>query len=57
MWNFYIRVSEIGRAAAQVKELGGQAFGDPMEVPGGEWIVNGTDPQGAIFSFVGPKGS
>jgi uncharacterized protein len=28
----------------------------PMEVPGGEWIINGIDPQGAMFSLVGPKG-
>jgi predicted enzyme related to lactoylglutathione lyase len=22
-----------------------------MEVPGGDWIVNGMDPQGAAFSL------
>jgi hypothetical protein len=25
-------------------------------VPGGEWIINGIDPQGAAFSLVGTKG-
>jgi predicted enzyme related to lactoylglutathione lyase len=27
----------------------------PMEVPGGSWIVNCTDPQGAVFALVAPK--
>jgi predicted enzyme related to lactoylglutathione lyase len=27
----------------------------PMEVPGGDWIINGMDPQGAAFSLVGAK--
>lgn len=57
MWNFYIRVpGSIDTATAKVKELGGQVFNGPMEVPGGEWIINGMDPQGAPFSLVGTKG-
>lgn len=28
----------------------------PMEVPGGEWIIQGMDPQGAVFALVGAKG-
>jgi predicted enzyme related to lactoylglutathione lyase len=56
MWNFYIRVPEINAAVVQVKELGGQVFNGPMEVPGGDWIINGMDPQGAMFSLVA-KGS
>jgi predicted enzyme related to lactoylglutathione lyase len=27
----------------------------PHEVPGGGWIVQGIDPQGAMFAVVGPK--
>ncbi|HET9538942.1 MAG TPA: VOC family protein, partial [Mesorhizobium sp.] len=27
----------------------------PMEVPGGSWIVNCVDPQGAMFSLVAPR--
>lgn len=56
LWNFYIRVPAIDAAAAKVRELGGQVFADPMEVPGGEWVINGMDPQGAMFSLVGMKG-
>jgi predicted enzyme related to lactoylglutathione lyase len=38
-----------------VKAGGGQVLKGPMEVPGGEWIINGMDPQGAPFSLVGTK--
>jgi uncharacterized protein len=55
MWNYYIRVPEIDTATAKVKELGGQVFNAPMEVPGGDWIINGMDPQGAMFSLVAAK--
>jgi len=56
LWNFYIRVPDIDAAVAKVKELGGQVLNGPMEVPGGERIINGMDPQGAPFSLVA-KGS
>jgi predicted enzyme related to lactoylglutathione lyase len=26
-----------------------------MQVPGGGWIINGQDPQGAMFSLVSAK--
>jgi uncharacterized protein len=55
MWNYYIRVPEIDAATARVRELGGQVFNGPMEVPGGDWIINGMDPQGAAFSLVGAR--
>ena len=55
MWNFYIRVADIDIATRQVKELGGQIVNGPMEVPGGDWIINGIDPQGAMFSLVAAK--
>ena len=55
MWNFYIRVPDIDKAVGQVKELGGQVINGPMEVPGGDWIINGIDPQGAMFSLVAVK--
>lgn len=56
LWNFYIRVADIDNAARQVKELGGQVLQGPMEVPGGDWVLNGIDPQGAAFSLVAAKG-
>ena len=37
--------------AERIKANGGQVLNGPMEVPGGDWIVNGMDPQGAAFSL------
>lgn len=54
-WNFYFRVPDIEAAHAKVKELGGNPFHDPMEVPGGERVFFATDPQGATFGLVAPK--
>ena len=55
MWNFYIGVDDIDRAAEAVKAGGGQVFQEPMEIPGGEYALNGADPQGALFGLVGPR--
>jgi uncharacterized protein len=27
----------------------------PHEVPGGSWIMQGVDPQGAMFALVAPR--
>ena len=55
-WLYYIAVPKIEAAAARVKEKGGQILNGPHEVPGGNWIVQGFDPQGVMFALVGPKG-
>lgn len=57
MWNFYIGVDDIDRAADAVRSGGGQIFQEPMEIPGGEYALNGTDPHGALFGLVGPRKS
>lgn len=54
-WIFYIRVPSIDAAIQRVKAGGGQVLNGPMEVPGGDWIINGLDPQGAAFALVGGK--
>lgn len=54
-WNYYIHVADIDTATAAVRAGGGQVLQGPMEVPGGDWIINGIDPQGAAFSLVGSK--
>ena len=54
-WGFYFNVSGIDAAAERVTKNGGQVQFGPMEVPGGGWIVNCTDPQGASFSLTSPK--
>lgn len=55
-WNYYLRVDSIVRAKAAAVAGGGTIYFGPQEVPGGDWIVNGIDPQGAPFALVGAKG-
>lgn len=55
MWTYYFRVDDIDTAAGRVTANGGQIFFGPSEVPGGDWIINGMDPQGAMFALVGAK--
>jgi uncharacterized protein len=50
-WNIYFRVPDVNAGAERVKANGGQVLNGPMEVPGGSWIVNAMDPQGAAFSL------
>jgi hypothetical protein len=50
-WAIYFRVPDINAAAERVKANGGKILNGPMEVPGGDWIVNAMDPQGAAFSL------
>ncbi len=54
-WNYYFNVDNIDRAAERVKAAGGQVLMDPMEVPGGDWVLMGLDPQGAGFALVGHR--
>jgi uncharacterized protein len=51
-WAFYINVDGIDAAVERVKAKGGQILMGPQEVPGGSWIIQGVDPQGANFAFV-----
>ena len=50
-WQIYFRVPDINAAVERIKANGGQILNGPMEVPGGDWIVNAMDPQGAAFSL------
>lgn len=53
-WGFYFRVPEINAAKARVEAGGGTVYSGPMEVPGGEWVLNAADPEGAAFGLVAP---
>lgn len=55
-WNYYFQVGPIQAAAERVRVGGGQVLNGPMEVPGGDWVLQGLDPQGAPFALVGQKG-
>jgi predicted enzyme related to lactoylglutathione lyase len=55
MWLYYFNVGDIDAAAQRVTGNGGKVLIGPMEVPGGGWIVQATDPQGAMFALVGSR--
>jgi uncharacterized protein len=50
-WMIYFRVPDINAAVERIKANGGKVLNGPMEVPGGDQIVNAVDPQGAPFSL------
>jgi len=50
-WLVYFRVADINRGAEAVKARGGKVLMGPHEVPGGDWIVQCMDPQGAAFAL------
>jgi predicted enzyme related to lactoylglutathione lyase len=52
MWSYYIAVESVARAAERAQARGAQVLNGPMEVPGGAWIVQARDPQGAAFAMV-----
>ncbi len=53
-WCYYFNVAAIDAAVERIGAGGGQVIHGPMEVPGGRWVVQGTDPQGAYFCLVAP---
>jgi len=50
-WGLYFRVEDLGKAVERVRASGGQVLNGPMDVPGGDRVVNCMDPQGAAFSL------
>ena len=50
-WLYYVHVDDVTKRAELVKQNGGQVTVGPLEVPGGDWIVVGIDPQGATFAM------
>ena len=52
-WRYYFRVANVDTAKQAVEAGGGSVIHGPQEVPGGDRILIGTDPQGAEFAVVG----
>ena len=50
-WLSYICVDDVDAAASEVKQAGGKVILGPMEVPGGDRVLQGVDPQGAWFAL------
>jgi predicted enzyme related to lactoylglutathione lyase len=54
-WLYYFNVEAIDAGVARLTGKGGKVVNGPMEVPGGMWIVQATDNQGAFFALVAPR--
>jgi len=54
-WQYYFGVAGIDAAAARVTGGGGRVLMGPQEVPGGAWIIQCLDPQGATFALLAPR--
>ena len=52
-WRYYIRVPSISKARDTAEAKGGTIHMGPHQVPTGDYIIIGTDPQGAEFALVG----
>ena len=55
LWHFYFAVPDIDQTAATVSAGGGAVHQGPSEIPGGDFMIVATDPQGALFGAVGPR--
>jgi predicted enzyme related to lactoylglutathione lyase len=53
MWAYYFRVADVASSAERAKAGGGRIMHGPVDVPGGDRIVIGADPEGAGFALVG----
>jgi predicted enzyme related to lactoylglutathione lyase len=54
-WGFYFNVDSIKAGGERVKSGGGMVLNGPTQVPGGGWIIQCQDPQGAMFALFSPK--
>jgi predicted enzyme related to lactoylglutathione lyase len=57
LWLFYFVVGDIDAAVARLEKAGGKMLNGPMEVPGGAWVIQAFDPEGAMFALVGSRSS
>lgn len=51
-WQFYFRVQSVTASAKRIAEAGGRVLNGPMQVPGGQWMVQGSDPEGTLFALL-----
>jgi uncharacterized protein len=54
-WSYYFNIDGIDAGMARVQGGGGKVVNGPMQVPGGSWIAQCLDPQGAFFCIVAPR--
>jgi predicted enzyme related to lactoylglutathione lyase len=51
-WRFYFQVDAIDAAVRRLNGRGGAVTMGPHQVPGGNWVLHGRDPQGALFALM-----
>ena len=56
-WLFYIHVADLEGAMAAAQAAGGKVLNGPMDVPGGDRIVQMMDKQGGMFALHAAKPS
>jgi hypothetical protein len=49
---FYFTVPDLDPARHAIIDHGGTLLHGPQQVPGGHWILQALDPQGALFALV-----
>lgn len=54
-WLYYFVVDSVDAAMSRVNDGKGRVLHGPQQVPGGVWIAQCLDPQGAMFAIVGAK--
>ena len=50
-WTYYFTVDGVRAAADRLTAAGGKVMNGPMQVPGGDWVVQAADPQGGMFAL------
>ena len=51
-WRYYFQVETVDAAAQRIEAAGGRIVMPAHQVPGGTWIVQALDPQGASFAVM-----
>ena len=54
-WLYYFNIEDIDAGKTRVEAAGGKVHAGPMPVPSGQWMINASDPQGAMFGLLGSK--
>jgi predicted enzyme related to lactoylglutathione lyase len=54
-WTYYVNVDGLDAAVKRIEANRGQVLMGPQEVPGGSWIIQAVDPQGASFALVSAR--
>jgi len=54
MWLYYFNVENIDAGKARVEAAGGTVLTGPHPVPGGLWMIQARDTEGAVFGLLAP---